>query len=262
MLGVERLAPAGPKYAELERAVGQRIERVGRRGKFLVLPLSQGDELIIHLGMTGVVSRCPPPDDGTKHLRVVMRLDGADPATLYFHDIRRFGRFRVVRAGEYGELPTLAALGQEPFDEEFTPRRFHAALGRSSVAVKAYLLSQKPIAGVGNIYADEALWAARINPLTPARDVSAAKAEALLGALRDVLAASIEAQGTTFDDYRTVSGEAGSFAARLNVYGRAGDACLRCGGQLRKTVIGGRGTVYCQRCQRLPPNRARRARPG
>lgn len=256
---VDRLAPAGRKYADLERAVGQRIVRVGRRGKFLVLPLSAGDELIIHLGMTGVISQCPPSGTGARHVRVVMRLEGEEPATLHFQDIRRFGRFMVVPAGEYDDLPTLAALGPEPFDEELGPARFHAALQRSSMAIKPYLLSQRPIAGVGNIYADEALWAARVHPLTPANAVSKAKAGALLEALRAVLADSIAAQGTTFDDYRTVAGEAGSFAARLKVYGRGGDVCLRCGGQLRKSVIGGRGTVHCPRCQRRPRAARRRS---
>lgn len=249
---IERLAPAGPKYADLERAVGQRIEGVGRRGKFLVLPLSAGDELIIHLGMTGVISHCAPTGTGARHVRVVMRLEGDEPTTLHFQDIRRFGRFLVVPAGEYDDLPTLAALGPEPLDPDLSPRRFHAELQRSKVAIKPYLLSQRPVAGVGNIYADEALWAARIHPLTPARSISKAKAATFLAALREVLEASIAAQGTTFDDYRTVGGEAGSFAGRLKVYGRGGDACLRCGGQLRKSVIGGRGTVHCPRCQRLP----------
>jgi len=257
---VELLAPPGPKYRDLHRAPGQRIEGVGRRGKFLILPLSGGDELIVHLGMTGVISQCPPPGAGGKHLRVVMRLDGDHLSTLYFQDIRRFGRFLIVPAGEYGELPTLAALGPEPLDDALTAARFYAALGRSSVAIKPYLLSQRPVAGVGNIYADEALWTARIHPLTPAREVSRKKASVLLQALRDVLSASIAAQGTTFDDYRTVRGEAGSFARRLNVYGRGGDACLRCGRQLSKTVIGGRGTVFCPRCQRLSRAVVRRAK--
>lgn len=256
ILSIERLAPPGPKYADLERAVGQRIAGVNRRGKFLILPLSGGDELIAHLGMTGVISDSPPTGTGARHVRVVVDLDGAAPSRLYFQDIRRFGRFLVVRAGEYGNLPTLAALGPEPLSDELTPGAFHRALQRSAMPIKSYLLSQRPVAGVGNIYADEALWSARINPHTPARLVSRAKAGALLAALREVLNASIELQGTTFDDYRTVGGEAGAFAAMLNVYGRGGDACLRCGAQLRKTVIGGRGTVFCSRCQPLRGSRA------
>jgi len=251
IIAVERLAPAGPKYTGLERAPGQRIEGVGRRGKFLIMPLSHGDELIAHLGMTGVISDSRPTGTGGKHVRVVVGLDGDDPRTLYFQDIRRFGRFLVVRAGDYRSLPTLAALGPEPLGDELSAGLFHKALQRSAMPIKAYLLSQRPIAGVGNIYADEALWTARINPRTPSREVSRAKAGALLQALRDVLQASILLQGTTFDDYRTVGGEAGAFASSLKVYGRGGDACLRCGSQLRKTVIGGRGTVYCSNCQRL-----------
>ena len=255
ILSVELLAPSGPKYAGLDRALGQRIEGVTRRGKFLVMPLSQGDELIAHLGMTGVISDSPPSGTGAKHVRVIMGFDGDEPRTLYFQDIRRFGRFLVVSAGDYSSQPTLAALGPEPLSDDLTPRLFFEALQRSAMPIKTYLLSQRPVAGVGNIYADEALWAARINPLTPAREVSRVKARALLEAVRDVLQASILAQGTTFDDYRTVGGEAGAFAESLNVYGRAGDACLRCGSQLRKTVVGGRGTVYCAVCQRRPKRR-------
>ena len=258
--GIERLAPPGRKYADLERAGGQRIERVTRRGKFLILPLSVGDELIIHLGMTGVISDRPPSGTGAKHVRVVMHLERPEPATLYFQDIRRFGRFLVVPAGDYQSLPTLASLGPEPLDEAFGPEEFHAALGRSAMGVKPYLMSQRPVAGVGNIYADEALWSARIHPLTPANALSKAKARALLEAIREVLLGSIEAQGTTFDDYRTVGGEAGSFASRLKVYGRGGDVCLRCGSQLRRSVVGGRGTVHCPRCQRRGrPKQARGA---
>ncbi len=249
---VERLAPAGPKYVGLERAAGQRVLSVGRRGKFIIAPLSGGDELIVHLGMTGGVSAEEPRGSAAGHVRVRLRLDGDDPSTLYFSDARRFGRFLLVRAGDYESLPTLAALGPEPFDESLTPARFAANLGRSSVAIKTYLLSQRPIAGVGNIYADEALWRARVHPQAPARDVSRRKAAELLAAIRDVLAESIASKGTTLRDYRRVDGEAGEFFERLAVYGKGGESCPRCGGALVKSVVGQRGTVHCPRCQRRP----------
>lgn len=248
---VELLAPPGPKYAGLERAAGQRIEQVGRRGKFLLMPLSGGDELVAHLGMTGVLTpggAAEPP----KHLRVAVELEGASPNRLEFNDPRRFGRFLVVRRGDYGALPTLAALGPEPLDESFTAERFHAALRRSRVAVKTYLLSQRPVAGVGNIYADEALWRVGLHPLTPSARVKPEQAGRLLQAIRDVLSASIAAQGTTLSDYRTVYGESGDYADRLDVYGRAGEACPRCGGLLERMVVGQRGTTYCPDCQRRP----------
>src|SRR5690606_16483747 len=158
----------------------------------------------------------------------------------------------VVTAGEYRTLPTLAALGPEPLSEQFTGSGFLAALARSTTPIKTYLLSQRPVAGVGNIYADEALWRARLNPLTPASQGEPDRALALHGAIRDVLVASIAAQGTTLNDYRTVAGEAGSFAEHLDVYGHAGAACKRCGARLRRLVVGQRGTVFCPDCQPLP----------
>jgi len=249
--GVELLAPRGPKYRDLERAQGQTVESVSRRGKFLLLPLSGGDELVIHLGMTGVVSSSEPAGKASEHVRVRLRLSGADPNTLHFHDPRRFGRFLVVRAGEYANLPTLAALGPEPLADAFTTEAFARSLAASSMAVKAYLLSQRPVAGVGNIYADEALWRARVHPRTPAARLPAAKVAALHGAIREVLAASIAAHGTTLSDYRTVNGQSGSFGTFLDAYGRAGQPCRRCGRELRRSLVGQRGTVFCPNCQRL-----------
>lgn len=250
MLAAERLAPPGPKYAGLERAAGQTIRGVERRGKFMLLPLSGGDELIIHLGMTGVVA--PGPGSADAHLRVRLRLDGGEPDVLEFHDPRRFGRFLVVPAKEYRSLPTLAALGPEPLGDGFSPAAFAAALARSRMPVKGYLLSQRPVAGVGNIYADEALWRARVHPAAPAASLSRAKAAVLHGAIRDVLSESIAAHGTTLRDYRTPSGESGEFEEYLDVYGRGGLPCRRCGATLVKSVVAQRGTVHCPRCQKLP----------
>ncbi len=273
-------APPGPKYAGLERAAGQRIRAVQRRGKFLILPLErvQGapvaradaatddaadggarpgvegrahgttrlDDLVIHLGMTGVV-RPDPPDD---HLRVRLELDEGPDRELFFEDTRRFGRFLVVPAGDYGALPTLAAMGPEPLSETFTAEALGAALKRSKTAVKTYLLSQKPVAGVGNIYADEALWRARVHPKTQARRVAKKRVGPLRDAIREVLAASIEAQGTTLNDYRTVNGEVGAYLEELAVYGHAEEPCPRCGAPIRKITLGGRGTHFCASCQR------------
>ena len=203
-------------------------------------------DLVIHLGMTGVVRRDPPD----AHLRVRLELDPGPDPVLYFEDTRRFGRFLVTDAGSYGDLPTLAGMGPEPLSEEFTPAAFHAALRRSRAAVKTWILTQKPVAGVGNIYADEALWRARVHPRTPADRVSKAKAKALRDAIRDVLASAVERQGTTLRDYRTVNGNVGAYADQLEVYGHPEEPCPRCGTPLRKIVLGGRGTHFCPRCQR------------
>ncbi len=239
-------APPGPKYVNLERADGQRIEAVTRRGKFLLLPLSKGDELIVHLGMTGRITSTPPE----KHLRVRVELNGRSRRTLYFEDTRRFGRFLVVGAGDYAALPTLAKLGPEPLEPSFTGDVLHENLQRSRTAVKAYIMGQRPVAGVGNIYTDEALWRAQIHPELPANRVSRPKARALRDAIVELLTASIAARGTTFSDYRTVSGDSGSFVSQLQTYGRAGEPCARCGQALKRTVVGQRGTSFCARCQR------------
>ncbi len=238
----------GPKYVGLERSVGQTILGVRRRGKFLVLPLSLGDDLIVHLGMTGLVSAEPPG----KHVRVKLTLDEGPDPHVYFQDVRRFGRFLVVPSGLYEGLPTLHKMGPEPLEPDFTDAGFYRALQGSAVPVKPYLLSQRPVSGVGNIYADEALWAAKIHPLTPAKAVSKAKSYKLAAAIRDVLLASIAAKGTTLQDYRTVNGEVGGYLEHLRVYGHEGDPCPRCGRPLYKAVVGGRGTHFCRFCQRPP----------
>lgn len=238
----------GPKYAGLERLGAQQILAVGRRGKFLILPLSGGDDLIIHLGMTGIISAEP----FAKHTRVRLELDPGPNPALYFQDVRRFGRFLVVPSGLYETLPTLRAMGPEPLEPGFTEAGFYRALQASAAPIKPYLLSQRPVSGVGNIYADEALWRARVHPLTPARGISRAKVYALAGAIREVLTASLTAKGTTLQDYRTVNGEVGGYITQLQVYGQPDAPCPRCGRPLCKTVVAGRGTHFCTFCQRLP----------
>lgn len=236
--------PSLPRqFHQMELLRGRKVESVGRRGKFLIAPLDDGLELIMHLGMTGSFSFGEPD----AWARARLRLD--DERTLVYRDPRRFGRMAVVEAGEYDALPTLAHLGPEPLSDEFDPDSFARALRKTDAPVKPFLLSQRPVAGVGNIYADEALWLARIHPAS--RSVGKARAVALHAAIREVLIASIEREGTTFRDYRMVDGESGRNADFLVAYGQAGlKPCPRCGSPLRKIVLGGRGTTYCPRCQR------------
>ncbi|MDT3683202.1 MAG: bifunctional DNA-formamidopyrimidine glycosylase/DNA-(apurinic or apyrimidinic site) lyase [Truepera sp.] len=260
LLEVELLAPLGPKYVGLPRALGRRVESVGRRGKFLLMPLSGGLELVAHLGMTGVIAMSEPSERQAGYVRVRVRLSGDAPNVLYFLDPRRFGRFLVVEQGQYETLPTLAALGPEPLEPEFTAAGFGAALARSRMAVKAYLLSQRPVAGVGNIYADEALWRARVHPLTPAAALKPEQVARLHHAVREVLSAALAAQGTTLSDYRTVRGRPGEYAKELDVYGRGGEACPACGATLERLVVAQRGTTYCPACQALPRGGSRRNR--
>ena len=235
--------PAIPRgFQDVERLAGRTIRSVGRRGKFLIAPLDEGLELVMHLGMTGSF-RFDVQDD---YARATVDLD--DGRRLVFRDVRRFGRMAVVPAGDYRALPTLQKLGPEPLSEDFDPGRFAADLRRTSAPVKPFLLSQRPVAGVGNIYADEALWLARINPRS--RNVGPDRARVLHSAIREVLAGAIEREGTTFSDYRMVNGESGRNAGFLIAYGRGGSPCPRCATALRKIVLGGRGTTYCPSCQR------------
>jgi DNA-formamidopyrimidine glycosylase len=187
-----------------------------------------------------------------KHVRIRLELrsDAGETSYLLFEDMRRFGRFLVVPQGDYRSLPTLNSMGPEPFDEALTEVHFWQALQGSKTAIKTYLLSQRPIAGVGNIYADEALWEARIHPKTPAFRVSQKCTKALLVALRDVMAKSIKLQGTTLRDYRTVNGEVGQFGSHLRVYGKTDKPCPRCGHPIERLIIGGRSSHVCPSCQK------------
>ena len=236
--------PAMPReFVDLGRVIGRTIASVGRRGKFLLAPLDDGLELIMHLGMTGSFRF----DLDDPYVRAALELD--DGRTLSFRDVRRFGRMAVVDAGDYDAIPTLALLGPEPLSDEFDPETFAQVLAHTKAPVKPYLMSQRPVAGVGNIYADEALWRARIHP--GSRRVGKTRAFALHAAIRDVLSEAIEREGTTFRDYQMVNGESGRNASFLAAYGRGGQPCPRCGTPLKKVVMGGRGTTYCPLCQRV-----------
>ncbi len=244
------------RFHAVARLQGQTITSVGRRGKFLVLPLvSGGDperlELILHLGMTGslrfAATSPAPGEEDLPHVRARLSLD--DGNILLFRDPRRFGRLSVVTAGQYaGIVPTLAAIGPEPLSPAFTVTGFAAALARTRAPIKAKLLDQRMVAGIGNIYADEALWRARIHPAT--RRVGRARAERLHAAIVSVLTAAIEREGTTFRDYQMVNGASGRYAEHLEAYGRAGLPCRRCGTILRRRIVAQRGTTFCPGCQR------------
>jgi len=230
------------RFLDPEKLVGHTVLEVERRGKFLICPLDGDLELIMHLGMTGVLHFGP----ADPYTRARIGLD--DGRELVFRDVRRFGGLAVVPAGQYDALPTLATLGPEPLSDEFDPEEFARRLARTRAPIKPYLLSQRPVAGVGNIYADEALWLARIHPAS--RRVGRKRALALHAAIREVLTHAIEREGTTFRDYRTVNGESGRNATFLIAYGQAGRPCPRCGHPLKKIYLGGRGTTYCPHDQR------------
>ena len=244
-----RIVAAGghpsPKFCAAGRAADATVVGVARRGKYLLIGLEDERQLVIHLGMTGVVRRRAPEHVGDPYVRAWWRLD--DGAVVELRDVRRFGRVAVVPADDHRSLPTLAALGPEPLSRGFTTDGFHAALCRSSVRVKTQLLHQRAVAGVGNIYADEALWRAAVDPA--ARLVTRDQAGALRAAIRHVLRAGIANGGTTLRDYRTMTGDTGRNQGALACYGRAGHPCLRCGAPLARRLVDGRGTTSCSVCQ-------------
>jgi formamidopyrimidine-DNA glycosylase len=232
---------------------GARIESVGRRGKYLLWSLSGGRHLLIHLRMTGNLLFDPSVEPG--HVRVRFHLDGGH--RLVYVDPRRFGTGHLVSGAAGRDAYLRARLGAEPFTAEFTAAHLRQ-LGRGRTApVKAFVLDQRRIAGVGNIYADEALFRAGIHPLRAAGRLTPRQWVALRDAIEEALAAGIEAKGATIDDFRHVDGARGSFQDRFLVHRRAGEPCPRCGQTIRKIVVGGRGTYVCERCQPRP--RARRA---
>jgi formamidopyrimidine-DNA glycosylase len=240
---VEAWGHPSPKFASAPAAAGATIEHVGRRGKYLLLGLDDGQELVVHLGMTGQLRLRPGELD--PYVRAWWALD--DGSVLELRDVRRFGRVGVVPAGEHASLPTLAGQGPEPWDPALDDGGLWRNLRRSTVRIKTQLLSQRPIAGVGNIYADEGLWRAGVHPAR--RSITRREADRLLAELRTVLEQGIANGGTTLRDYRTPDGRPGRNQLALGCYGRAGEPCDRCGHELRRSVVDGRGTTHCATCQ-------------
>lgn len=236
------------KFAEATRITDARLTAVARRGKYLLVTTDDGRELVVHLGMTGRFRVAPagsgPVDE--RWQRAWWELD--DGRLVEFVDQRRFGRIAVVAVGDHRRLPTLAALGPEPLDPTFTSEVLHERLALQRRRVKTALLSQRVVAGIGNIYADEALWRARINPVT--RRVGQERSALLHRALVDVLTEALDHGGTRLRDYRSLRGDTGTHQRHLDCYGRAGEPCVRCGRPLTRRVVDGRGTTFCAGCQR------------
>jgi formamidopyrimidine-DNA glycosylase len=229
---------------------GLAVERVERRGKYLLLRLDDGETLAIHLRMTGNLLRRAAGEEAPRALRAELELD--DGTIVGYTDLRRFGTWEMLRDDEALAAFLALRLGPEPFSDAFSPEFLHASLRRREAPIKAVLLDQRVVAGLGNIYADEALWASKIHPEVPASRVRRADVERLHGAIRDVLAAGIAAQGASIRDYRMPDGGHGSAQERFAVYGRTGLPCPRCGTPIRRLVVGQRGTHFCPHCQKLP----------
>ena len=224
-----------------EELEGDLVIAVERRGKYLLLRLESGLALVVHLRMTGGFGFAP-----TSHERAVLELD--DGSRLVYRDVRRFGTWLVLEDG--GLDPYLAAKnGPEPLGSRFTSTWLDAQLARRRAPLKAVLLDQRVVAGLGNIYADEALWRARVSPLRPANELTPDEVGRVHRAIRAALRAGIARQGSTLRDYATPDGAAGSMQDEFRVYGRDGQPCSRCRTPIVKARAGGRGTWFCPRCQ-------------
>ena len=230
------------------RLRGARIVRSWRRAKLVVLDLDTGDRIVVQPRFTGALLI----DDGKLKQSELdystMKLDLDDGRALHYSDVRRLGTVALMNADRFDEY--TSKLGIEPLDRSFTTAHLSAVLRATSQPVKKVLMEQRKIAGIGNIYANEALWRARIDPSRPAASVTLEEAGALRSSIVDVLQEAIEARGTSFRDYRDARGERGGFVEKLDAYGRGGLACHRCGSKLVAThAIDGRATVMCIRCQ-------------
>ena len=240
------------KYPSVEQYVqrikNSRINAVKRRGKYIILELDNGIAAVIHLRMTGklLYTRQNQPID--KYACVIFTLE--DKNKLVNADVRRLGTLDAVTNQELPRLKGLYSLGAEPLTADFSVDYLQKVLQKSKSRIKSFLLNQKNVAGLGNIYVDEALFLSRINPLRTAGSLSMAEIKALHEAVNQVIGAGIKDGGTTFRDYRNGLGGKGTHQDHLYVYSRKGESCRVCGAPIEKTVVGGRGTYYCPCCQR------------
>jgi len=230
------------------RVVDREIVEITRRGKYLILLFPDGDGIVIHLRMTGVVTLEARTAPLPRFHRLTLNLDG--PVDVRFADQRKFGRIVAATSDDVAALDSR--LGPEPLSSDFTVESLHLSLRNRSAPVKAILLDQTVVAGLGNIYVDEALYRASIHPRMPAGSIGEDGLIALHGAIRAVLEDGVRFRGTSFSSYRNANGSAGENQHHLAVYGRAArsEPCLRCGNPLARIVVGGRGTHYCPHCQR------------
>ena len=231
------------------RLAGARVGRTSRRAKLIVTELDNGLRLVVQPRFTGalLVDDGALPDGARTHLAITLTFE--DGRALHYADVRRLGTVSLMRAERWRAYESR--LGREPLDPRFTPDLLSGLLRGSRQAVKKLLMDQRRLAGVGNIYATEALWRARVDPSRPGRGISPVEASRLHSGLTSVLQEAVAARGTSFRDYRDSAGARGTFAARLAAYGRAGLPCPRCGARLAGThAVDGRHTVFCAHCQR------------
>lgn len=222
---------------------GERVDHVDRRGKYLIVRFASGRALLIHLRMTGSLLQAPRE---SSHVRAVLTLD--DGTEVGYRDVRRFGTWLLLEPGDL-EPYLDERLGEEPLVAAFTAKGLGERLEGRRAPLKAALLDQRTLAGLGNIYVDEALWYARLHPLRPAGGLDGAELRSLHRAIRKALELGIARQGSTLSDYRLPDGSSGSMQREFKAYGRADEPCDRCGTAITKARVGGRGTWFCPTCQ-------------
>lgn len=232
-----------------DKLTGARLERVERRGKFLLLMLQPDWVLLAHLGMSGQILLIPPAANPSSHCHLRILLE--DGRELIFRDPRRFGRLKLARSGDVESLKEVNKIGKDPLDAAFTWELFIGIIKGRNGAIKALLMDQKALAGVGNIYADEILFRSRIRPHRRTIDLSPVEIKDLFHSVRDTLREACRYGGTSFDEvYVDLFGQPGLYGGLLNVYGRQGESCPNCHAALRSIRVAGRGSVYCPHCQK------------
>lgn len=226
---------------------GKAITEVRRRAKFIIIGLSGGAHLVVHLKMTGSLLFREASDPPDRYTRVALDLE--DGSQLRFTDLRKFGRLYLLDS--IGLEGLVESLGPEPLEPDFTEERFRDLIAGRRGRLKPLLLNQAFVAGIGNIYADEALFRAKLHPLRTVETLSEEEIRRLYEAIREVLGEGVSGRGTTFDSYRDAEGRKGRHQEKLRVFRRTGQRCLACPGTVRRIVVGGRGTHYCPDCQPL-----------
>ncbi|MDD5492230.1 MAG: DNA-formamidopyrimidine glycosylase [bacterium] len=227
--------------------IGKNIEFLSRRGKFLLFYLNDGKIMVSHLRMTGhwlvgpIIKR-------NKFMHLILQLSGGQ--TMAYSDIRKFGRIWLIDAKDLEKFKPILKLGPEPLGKEFVFEEFNKKLAKNKSKIKVVLLSQQIVAGLGNIYVDEVLYDAGVSPCRSANRLTVAEKKRIFVAIRKIISKAIKFRGTTVVNFTTPEGKGGDFQKQLKVYGKKGNRCLRCNGEIKRIVVAGRGTHYCPKCQK------------
>jgi formamidopyrimidine-DNA glycosylase len=261
----EKLVKFPKDFGEFKKSViGLKIKNVSRRGKNIIFDLSKGKVLLIHQKMTGHLllgkwekagsgwkAAVPGPiagDPMNRFLHLIFSLDNGQMLAL--SDVRKFAKVELRESKDFYSSKYFNDLGPEPLDQKFSLEKFKARLRGKKGKIKQVLMDQGVIAGIGNIYADEILWQAKISPFRPANKISGQEMKLIYSAMKEILKKAIKAKGSSMSDYRTLSGEKGKFQLMRKVYRRAGEKCPACGGKIKREVIGGRSAHFCPNCQK------------